>query len=164
MKCRFFNLWIVLAAVVIFMGTAPSSDAARDMQQVMRFLDPPYYGTTAVTSVFDHQLPLWPGDDGNNWTMHYDGVINGPGARSSYDQHRGIDYALRYELVRAAAPGRVAQAGWADANHRRSYGLHVRIDHDLDRDGQNDYRTIYGHMSVLRVQTGDPIPVNADEF
>lgn len=60
--------------------------------------------------------------------------------------------------MRAAAPGTVAQAGWASTDHRASYGLHVRIDH---ADG---FRTVYGHMSVLRVQTGDPIPVNADEF
>ena len=90
--------------------------------------------------------------------MHYDGVINGPGARSSYDQHRGIDYALRYDLVRAAAPGTVAQAGWASTNHRASYGLHVRIDH------AGGFRTIYGHMSVLRVQTGDPIPPMLTSF
>ncbi|HOC22197.1 MAG TPA: peptidoglycan DD-metalloendopeptidase family protein [Anaerolineae bacterium] len=97
--------------------------------------------------------------------MHYDGTQDGPGARSSYDEHRGIDYGLRYELVRAAAPGMVARANWANAaDHRASYGLHVRIDHDIDRDGQDDYRTIYGHMSVLRVQQGDEIPVDANEF
>ncbi len=158
MKRRFFNLWVILVAMVAFMSPVLSASAARNMQQATRFLGPPYYGTTTVTSVFDHQLPLWPGEDGNNWTMHYDGTINGPGARSSYDQHRGIDYALRYDLVRAAAPGTVAQAGWASTDHRASYGLHVRIDH---ADG---FRTIYGHMSVLRVRTGDPIPANADEF
>lgn len=124
MKRQFLNLWIVLVTMVVFAGRVPSASAVRDTQQVTRFLDPPYYGTTTVTSVFDHQLPLWPGDDGNNWTMHYDGIINGPGARSSYDQHRGIDYALRYDLVRAAAPGTVVQAGWASTDHRASYGLH----------------------------------------
>ena len=158
MNRRLLNLLIIFIVAAVFVSPASSSHATTNAQQVTCFLEPPYYGTTTVTSVFDHQLPLWPGNDGNNWTMHYDGVINGPGARSSYDQHRGIDYALRYELVRAAAPGTVAQAGWASTDHRASYGLHVRIDH---ADG---FRTIYGHMSVLRVQTGDPIPVNADEF
>lgn len=92
-------------------------------------------------------------------TFCTDGTLNGAGARSSYDEHRGIDYGLRYELIRVAAPGTVAQAGWANAaNHRASYGLHVRVDH------ANAFRTIYGHMSVLRVQQGDVISTDAGEF
>ena len=36
--------------------------------------------------------------------------------------------------------------------------MYVRIDHN------NSYQTFYGHMSVLRVQRNDEIPINADEF
>jgi|GEM_PF-4582053 len=160
------NTTLVVLVALVILATAGSTAqvvASPILQQPVQFLSPPFYGTTSVTAVFDHDLPLIstqanPNPDGNEWTMHYDGIIDGPGARSSYDQHRGIDYALRYDLVRAAAPGTVAQAGWASTDHRASYGLHVRIDH---ADG---FRTIYGHMSVLFVQTSDPIPANADEF
>ncbi|RLC84644.1 MAG: hypothetical protein DRI37_08850, partial [Chloroflexi bacterium] len=87
MNRRLLNLLIIFIVAAVFVSPASSSHATTNAQQVTCFLEPPYYGTTTVTSVFDHQLPLWPGNDGNNWTMHYDGVINGPGARSSYDQH-----------------------------------------------------------------------------
>jgi murein DD-endopeptidase MepM/ murein hydrolase activator NlpD len=151
----------VIIAVLLFVTAGPSVrvDAASTRWQSAGFLSPPYYGTSEITSVFDHELPLWSANDGNSWTMHYDGVRDGAGARSSYDQHRGIDYWMRYEPVRAAAPGTAARANWADpADHRASYGLHVRIDH---ADG---FRTIYGHMSVLRVQQGDTIPAGTDEL
>ncbi len=153
---------IAVLLILAVVGSNTQAVASPVLHQPTRFLSPPFYGTTTITSVFDHELPLIstqnnPDPDGNLWTMHYDGIIDGPGARSSYDQHRGIDYALRYDLVRAAAPGTVAQAGWASTNHRASYGLHVRIDH---ADG---FRTIYGHMSVLHVKTGDLVP-ESDEF
>jgi murein DD-endopeptidase MepM/ murein hydrolase activator NlpD len=150
-----------IAALLILMATDSTAQVGASHMNGASppFLSPPYYGTSTVTSVFDHQLPLWSSDDGNSWTMHFDGVKDGAGARSSYDQHRGIDYWLRYESVRAAAPGTVARAGWADpADHRASYGLHVRIDH------ADEFRTIYGHMSVLRVLQGDQIPAGTDEF
>jgi hypothetical protein len=41
-------------------------------------LGPIYYGENAITSVFDHDLPI-PGDedtDGNTYVMHYDGSTN----------------------------------------------------------------------------------------
>jgi len=79
-----------------------------------------------------------------------------------YDNHLGIDYRLRYGYVRAAAPGQIGHAGWdRPGNHAgpgSGLGLYVRIDHD------NGYQTFYGHMSVLRVQRNDEIPINADEF
>lgn len=156
---RGFAATIVILSVLAATGSTAQIDASPARQATATFLSPPYYGTSTVTSVFDHELPLWSADDGNSWTMHFDGVKNGAGARSSYDQHRGIDYWLRYEPVRAVAPGTVARADWANpADHRASYGLHVRVDH---ADG---FRTIYGHMSVLRVQQGDEIPASGDEF
>lgn len=94
---------------------------------------------------------------------HYDNVqrpenCGTADARQCYSGHNGIDYALRYELVRAAAAGNVAYAGWDNvANHRAGYGLYVDVDHT------NGFHTIYGHMSVLHVETGDPIP-ESDEF
>ena len=61
--------------------------------------------------------------------------------------------------MRAAAPGDVQYAGWRyPANHQAGEGLYVRIHHN------NDYHTIYGHMSVLHVRTDDEDICEADEF
>ncbi len=115
--------------------------------------------------MFDHNLPLMNNEPAQfqGSVTHYDNIqrpencVTGD-ARQCYSGHNGIDYALRYELVRAAAAGNVAYAGWDNAaNHRTGYGLYVDIDHT------NGFHTIYGHMSVLHVETGDPIP-ESDEF
>jgi murein DD-endopeptidase MepM/ murein hydrolase activator NlpD len=45
--------------------------------------------------------------------------------------------------VRAAMPGRVSAAGWDN-----NYGNYVIINHP------SGYRTLYGHLSVIRVKTG----------
>ncbi|MCX7682210.1 MAG: M23 family metallopeptidase, partial [Anaerolineae bacterium] len=83
----------------------------------------------------------------------------GGDARQCYSAHNGIDYDLDYELVRASAPGNVAYAGWRyPANHQAGEGLYVRIRHS------NNYHTIYGHMSVLRVHTDDEGICETGEF
>jgi len=162
-KCK--SLLIVPIMLLIVVGAVKSLsvqlDASSVLQQPASFLSPPFYGTTTVNSVYDHEYPTYnepPEDDQNTWVRHYDNTTTGGGARQSYDGHNGIDYALRYELVRAAAPGDVTYAGWRyPADHRGGEGLYVRIHHD------NGYHTLYGHMSVLRVQMGDLIP-ESDEF
>ncbi len=168
----------------------PASSRSAAPQQATAFLSAPYYGSTWLSSIFDHDprarhilaftgavaqenncpcQPLPPEPPPNPNCSH----PNFPSAYLScnirrylyYDGHNGIDYVLRYAYVRAAAPGTVARANWANqANHQASYGLHVRIDHDINGDRITDYQTIYGHMSVLRVRQNDEIPVNADEF
>jgi murein DD-endopeptidase MepM/ murein hydrolase activator NlpD len=58
--------------------------------------------------------------------------------------HTGIDIgATTGTPVRAAMSGRVSSAGWDDV-----LGNHVVISHHAG------YRTLYGHMSVIRVKTG----------
>ena len=47
--------------------------------------------------------------------------------------------------------------GYHQTDHRAGYGLYVDVDHT------NGFHTIYGHMSALRVETGDSIP-ESDEF
>jgi len=58
--------------------------------------------------------------------------------------HSGMDIGASYgSPVRAAMSGRVSYAGWDDV-----LGNHVVISHHAG------YRTLYGHMSVIRVKTG----------
>jgi len=58
--------------------------------------------------------------------------------------HTGIDIGAPMGTpVRAAMAGRVSTAGWNDV-----FGNHVVITHHAG------YRTLYGHMSVIRVKTG----------
>ncbi|MDR0877052.1 MAG: M23 family metallopeptidase [Treponema sp.] len=58
--------------------------------------------------------------------------------------HSGLDIgAATGTPIYAAMPGRVTTAGWDD-----SYGNYVVITH------QNGYRSLYGHMSIIRVKTG----------
>jgi len=58
--------------------------------------------------------------------------------------HSGIDIGAPMGYpVRAAMSGRVSSAGWDDV-----LGNHVVISHHAG------YRTLYGHMSVIRVKTG----------
>jgi len=58
--------------------------------------------------------------------------------------HSGMDIGAAYGTpVRASMSGRVSSAGWDDV-----LGNHVVISHHAG------YRTLYGHMSVIRVKTG----------
>ena len=168
-----------LLTAVLAMSVSSHSVAP---QQVTAFLSAPYYGSTWVSSIFDH-------DTRARYILALTGIIadrdscpciapqpcQHPTFASAYyscdindylyyNGHNGVDYVLRYDYVRAAAPGTVARANWANTNHQASYGLHVRIDHDINGDHNTDYQTIYGHMSVLRVYMGDEIPADADEF
>lgn len=185
-----FGLFVLCTLMATMTSIAPASSRSVSPQQVTAFLSAPYYGSTWLSSIFDHDgrpnhilaftgaaahenncpcQPLSPEPPPNPNCSH----PNFPSAYLScdirrylhYDGHNGIDYVLRYDYVRAAAPGAVAWANWANqANHRASYGLCVRINHDLNGDRITDYQTIYGHMSVLRVRQDDEIPANADEF
>ncbi len=86
-------------------------------------------------------IPRWP----------VDGTLTSPYGirRSGFDFaiHRGVDISVPEGTpVRAMAPGRVAFAGTM-----RGYGFVVMIDHP------RGVRTVYGHLSELRVETGDTL-------
>ncbi|MCD4739388.1 MAG: M23 family metallopeptidase [Anaerolineae bacterium] len=149
----------------LFGTTSTFTEAVKYHQaQPALFLEPPYYGTVPVNCVYDHEYPLYGGEafvDPDNafiitsTVVHYDntpwtGTVDSCniGTPSCYSGHNGIDYDLEYELVRAVAPGDVQYAGWRyPANHGIGGGLYVHLRHS------NGYDTLYGHMSVLRVQT-----------
>lgn len=147
------RLMLILTVInhLIFLGVIGwllREEAITEAYQEALQLRPLYYGSNPLTSVFDHDLPI-PGDDdtdNNTYVRHYDNLTTHGYA---YDQHEGIDYDLNYEPVLAAAEGQVAQAGWNyPDNHNRAYGLRVEIKHD------DEYRTIYGHLSVIIVRKG----------
>lgn len=121
------------------------------------FLYPPYYGSEQVNCVFDHEYPIYFGEQTfgepiSSTVVHNDGIRRpqgGIGTPGCYSGHDGIDYGLVYERVLAAADGTIGDARWAlPQNHRAELGMFVRINHP------NSYRTFYGHLSVIAVQQG----------
>lgn len=175
-RLRFVACAICIVAVYLVSShtarSAPGLSASGvGLQQVARFLSPPYYGTTSVNAVYDHQLPL--GRTANEppqfqgQVRHHDNTLRaencgGGDARQCYSAHNGIDYDLEYELVRAAASGEVVYAGWNEptshSGANAGLGLYVYMRHS------NNYDTLYGHMSVLRVRTGDEGICETGEF
>jgi murein DD-endopeptidase MepM/ murein hydrolase activator NlpD len=86
-------------------------------------------------------VPHWP----------VDGTVTSPyGLRRNglrLDIHRGVDIAVPSGTpVRAMAPGRVTYAGTMSG-----YGRVVIVDHG------GGTRTVYGHLSELRVQAGQEL-------
>ena len=137
-------------------GMAPAQGA---------FLTLPFMGPHYITSLFSHCYPDY-GD--YSQVCRYDGAVaskrvGGPDpdftagfAQSAgghdylyYAGHDGYDYALTYEPVAAAAPGRVKLADWLVPNcHTCLSGQTVEIDHG------NGLLTFYGHMSKILVTKG----------
>lgn len=111
------------------------------------FLRAPYYGTRGMSSIFDHERPDY---TRNNSVTLYNGSVFTTGW--SYDGHPGYDYVLRYEPVLAAADGTVSRAQWnRPSDHRFGLGLYARLEHD------NNYATLYGHLSAVTVDAGTVI-------
>jgi murein DD-endopeptidase MepM/ murein hydrolase activator NlpD len=64
------------------------------------------------------------------------------------ERHTGWDIATNMgAAVRVTAPGVVEVAGWTS----QGYGLHLVIDHGYG------YKTLYGHLSQLRVKAGQVV-------
>lgn len=127
-------LTLLLLVAALF---APAAQA----QGTNAFMYYPYFGPAkGLNSYFDHQYPNY---SKNGSTLIYTGASTA----YSYDGHSGIDYALQYEPVLASAGGTVGYAGWAAANHESGLGLMSRVDH-------TNYRSYYGHLSAVVLQTG----------
>ena len=129
------------------------------------FLTLPFLGPHYITSVFSHCYPDY-GD--YSQVCRYDGTIasksvGGPDpdftagfAQTAgghdflyYAGHDGYDYALTYEPVAAAAPGRVKLADWLVPGCETCLsGKTVEIDHG------NGLLTFYGHLSKISVTKG----------
>ncbi|GAN33911.1 IPT/TIG domain-containing protein [Candidatus Brocadia sinica] len=86
---------------------------------------------------------------------HYVGTKNSGPNTLNYDGHPGYDYNIEHvdgKDVLAAGTGTVIVADWENTeNHDKGLGLRIIIDHN------NGYRTIYGHLSSVKVQKNDKI-------
>ena len=125
------------------------------------FLGTPYYGNKMIVAWFDHKYPTygaWPNTMYSN-VVRYDGLDSVSCDPVYYDGHNGIDFAMNYEMVLAAANGVVMAAGWdvpgchgpPDSGVSCGYGLYVDIAH------ANGYTTRYGHLSSIAVDVGDAV-------
>jgi murein DD-endopeptidase MepM/ murein hydrolase activator NlpD len=139
---RRYYLWLLSLIIAIlfirfsFLQTPQVSHA-----QAIPLLSPPYFGTTTVWNIFDHEYPNYngipPGDVTNmmhNNGQRYDDPFDHGGGNIfcvGYSGHDGIDFGLRYKYVRAAHTGGVAEAGWDSPDHQLDYGLHVRLKQKL---------------------------------
>jgi hypothetical protein len=139
--------------------------------RVPAFLYPPYPGEQSVSAIFDHQYPNY--DLGsydktlvapngraavctprpNLTELPYPCIYENPYTSFGYDEHDGYDFRCTYVPLFASADSRhVIAAGWNDPqNHRRDLGLYVKLGHDLNGDGVDDYYTSYGHLSAISV-------------
>jgi murein DD-endopeptidase MepM/ murein hydrolase activator NlpD len=155
---RLFNL--ALCAVVVWQGLL-LMQSKPVFAQAAPFLYRPYYGNfPGFSASFDHHFPV--NTDNNVFTRwqgnslysppHDISVNDGDGCSvdgsNCYDGHDGYDILLAYEPVVAAADGQVDYAGWKSTNHATDLGLTVGINHS------NNYRTVYGHLSMVRYPTG----------
>ena len=138
------------------------------------FLYPPFLGEGHVSSVCDHDAPVWRADPRNDRDrlVLYNGYVAACptlGNESTpapvcngypYDGHTGYDYAISYQpLVAAADVVAVERAKWdIPSNRRAGYGLFVVLRHSLNEGGSQNtnYRTLYGHLSSMTVQACDP--------
>jgi murein DD-endopeptidase MepM/ murein hydrolase activator NlpD len=130
------------------------------------FLTPPYHGSTAIVSIFDHDSPNFLQDGLTVATTGVQAVPDSAHHRTDfpaywssslrqyldYDGHNGYDYDLSYQPVYAAAAGKVLFAAleYPDAPDH-GYGNMVMIDH------HNGYVTLYGHFSKLLVKVGQKV-------
>ena len=70
--------------------------------------------------------------------------------------HKGIDFpANEGTSVYAIGNAKVDKAGWQDASDKgKGYGQYVRLAHDTNGDGINDFYSYYGHLSKILVDSG----------
>ena len=143
MEYRHTFIRLVLYVICLFasIGVMPTKSHA----QVTPFLYRPYYGpslTSQIISAFDH-------NNASSVYTSYNQLCPGSNpVQPSYDGHGGTDFPLTYQPVVAAAAGTIEWSGWSNTNHSQNVGLGMKIGH------ANGYRTVYGHMSMLRYASG----------
>lgn len=156
---RRLNILLFVLAIVV----APVWFQARPVKaQTTPFLYRPYYGPfdgLGFTARFDHKYPDYGAtDDGhsNTYFVRHTGLAateycdqeHPLNSALCYSGHDGHDFPLVYAPAVASASGQISMAGWHNSDHGIWQGLVVRINHN------NNFYTQYGHLSMVRYQTG----------
>ena len=118
---RVFSISYIISLVSI--ATLILMHRAAAQPQHTGFLYPPYFDTTTVNSIFDHENPVYDAEINyagaaiTTTIMHNDGITYTVNNIPGYSGHDGIDYGLRYEYVLASHAGTVLEAGWDSPAH-----------------------------------------------
>ena len=138
---------VALFVVIVF---SVSGFSIERTHATTAFLYRPYYGDRRKPyQAFDHKPTSQTYPAGATLTYNYCSTQPYPfDPDTTYDEHRGVDFPLTYEPVVAAAAGTIEWAGWSSSTHTSNVGLAATIQHG------NGYRTIYGHLSMLRYSSG----------
>jgi murein DD-endopeptidase MepM/ murein hydrolase activator NlpD len=127
------------SADAVMLGTGRGTDA-ENMLHTRTFI-------TGVRAD-DVAAPVTPAESGasREHLVRFAWPTHGTLTQTFFDYHPGIDIANDVGTPEVAADaGQVVFAGWG------SYGIYVEIDHG------NAFHTIYGHMSVVMVKTGQVV-------
>lgn len=160
---KLYGLWIIaLTLTILLINLAYLVRPHKIYAQNVSLLSAPYFGTTKVWNIFDHEYPNYDGDPPgdtrdmmHNNGQEYDDPFDHGGSNiycTGYSGHDGIDYGLYYDYVLAAHGGQVIEAGWDDPNHQLHFGLNVVLQTTYD---DITYQTIYGHLSSILVQSSN---------
>lgn len=139
-------------------GVSPqeSPDNYRELNiDQLTFLEKPYDDYPTINTNFDHESPNYSG----NLPVT---IFTDENKEIPYNGHPGYDYGLVWDApVRAAAEGNIAHAGQETSNlcdngnvNPNGPAKYVAIDHDLDSDGDPDFRTLYWHLNSNRRSDG----------
>lgn len=80
--------------------------------------------------------------------------VNGVWNGKTNCNHLGIDFAYPTGTpILAIADGYVLESAYNSGG----YGLYVKLGHDIDGDGNYDYYSLYGHMSVISVASNSMV-------
>lgn len=158
---KLYGLWIIVLTTLLI-NLAHLVRPYKIYAQNVSLLSAPYFGTTKVWNIFDHEYPNYDGDPPgdtrdmmHNNGQEYDDPFDHGGGNiycTGYSGHDGIDYGLYYDYVLAAHGGQVIEAGWDDPNHQLHFGLNVVLQTTYD---DITYQTIYGHLSSILVQSSN---------
>lgn len=115
--------------------------------------------TKAFPIAFRPGTTSWRENISRGWDLNAEKIVNGK-ATGKKAPHKGIDFLPKVsgvsgDNVYAVAGGKIVTA--SKHSSHGSYGLFVRIAHDIDGDGIADYYSQYAHLSSILVDEKDDV-------